>query len=257
MSLFDLSDKTVLITGGYGHLGSVMAEGMTEFGAKVFVLGRSKEKFHHRFPLSEDQISFVTCDISDSQSVKQAYSRVYQKQSSFDVLINNAYFFRGNDPLNITDSDWNFSMDGVLNSVYRCIREAGGYFEQQQSGSIINIGSMYGMVSPDFSVYKNAPESLIPPQYGAAKAALIQLTKYFAHYMGPWNVRVNAISPGPFPNSKVQENKHFIAELESKTALGRIGNPSELIGACVYLASAASSYVTGHNLVVDGGWTAV
>lgn len=257
MNLFDLSDKTVLVTGGYGHLGAAMTRGLAGFGAQVFVLGRSQEKFRQRFPNENGQVRFVCCDISDSQSVRQAYTEVYQAQDAFDVLINNAVYFRGNDPMRISDEDWALSIDGGLNSAYRCLREAGPFFGQQQSGSIVNIGSMYGMVSPDFSVYKNAPELLNPPHYGAAKAALIQLTKYFAHYLGPDNVRVNAVSPGPFPNPKVQENTRFISELEKRTALGRIGEPRELIGAVVYLASEASSYVTGHNLVVDGGWTTV
>ena len=255
MTLFDMSDKTVLITGGYGYLGAVMAKGVSEFGARVVILGRSDDKFQRRFPAEGEGISFVECDISDSNSIKQAYSIVSEIHNSLDVLINNGIYFRGNDPMHVSDKDWNFSIDGALNSAYRCLREAGPYFKRQKFGSIINISSMYGIVSPDFSVYKDAPDSLNPPHYGAAKAALIQMTKYFAHYLGPWNVRVNAISPGPFPNPEIQKNERFMNELKSRTALGRIGDPKELIGAVVYLASDASGYVTGHNLVVDGGWT--
>jgi gluconate 5-dehydrogenase len=96
---------------------------------------------------------------------------------------------------------------------------------------------------------------LNPPHYGAAKAAVIQLTKYFAHYLGTSNIQVNTISPGAFPSGKVQEDSSFIRSLEKKTALKRIGRPPDLVGAFVFLSSGASDYVTGHNLVVDGGWT--
>ena len=114
---------------------------------------------------------------------------------------------------------------------------------------------MYGMVSPDFSIYEEFPNFLNPPHYGAAKAAVIQLTKYFAHYLGTEDIQVNAVSPGAFPSEKVQENNLFIKSLEKKTALKRIGQPSDLVGAFVFLSSNASDYITGHNLVVDGGWT--
>jgi NAD(P)-dependent dehydrogenase (short-subunit alcohol dehydrogenase family) len=114
---------------------------------------------------------------------------------------------------------------------------------------------MYGMVSPDFSVYEQSPDFLNPPHYGAAKAGVLQLTRYFAQYLGPKNIQVNAISPGPFPNAKTQEDKAFIKALAARTSLKRIGQPEDLMGSVVFLSSAASDFMTGQNLVVDGGWT--
>lgn len=254
MSLFDLSGQSVLITGGYGYLGAAMARGAAEHGASVFVLGRNEDKCAQQFG-DDERIVFIECDIAQTASIQQAFAAVQERHGRLDVLVNNGIYFRGNDPMGLSDEDWQYGIDGALNSVYRCIREIGPYLERQQSGNIINISSMYGMVSPDFSVYQVAPASFNPPHYGAAKAALIQLTKYYATLLGNWNVRVNAISPGPFPNTLVQENTAFMDELGKRTALGRIGRPDELVGALVYLASAASTYVTGHNLVVDGGWT--
>src|SRR5690606_15062193 len=114
-----------------------------------------------------------------------------------------------------------------------------------------------GMVAPDFSVYENCEEYINPPHYGAAKAGVIQLTKYFASYLGKENIRVNCISPGPFPNKEVQKNETFISNLSRKTALKRIGKPEELVGSFIYLSSDASSFITGQNIVVDGGWTVI
>ncbi|EAY31998.1 bacilysin biosynthesis oxidoreductase BacC [Microscilla marina ATCC 23134] len=128
-------------------------------------------------------------------------------------------------------------------------------FKKQGQGKIINVSSMYGMVAPDFSVYQNN-DFLNPPHYGAAKAGVLQITRYFAAYLGKDNILVNAITPGAFPSPAVQENQEFINSLSSKSPLGRIGKPEELQGAFVFLASNASSFMTGQNIVVDGGWTA-
>ena len=129
------------------------------------------------------------------------------------------------------------------------------HMEKRKSGSIINIASMYGVVSPDPRIYKNTKFNS-SPQYGAGKAAIIQFTKYSACHLGNKNIRVNSVSPGPFPNSKIKKNLSFIKRLNQKTPLGRVGNPEELKGVILFLASNASSYVTGANIPVDGGWTA-
>ena len=251
--LFSLENKTVLVTGGYGYLGREICEGLAGCGAKVYVLGRSTEKFNSAF--GETSIKFVHCDIASTESITGAFAEVFAKEEKIDVLVNNAFYVKSQNPLNISDEDWAYSIDGSLNSVYRCIREIVPFFVKKGAGKIINVSSMYGMVSPDFSVYEDSPNFLNPPHYGAAKAAVIQLTKYFAHYLGTSNIQVNTISPGAFPSGKVQEDSSFIRSLEKKTALKRIGRPPDLVGAFVFLSSGASDYVTGHNLVVDGGWT--
>lgn len=124
------------------------------------------------------------------------------------------------------------------------------------SGAIVLFSSMYGIVSPDPRIY-HAPMTPNPIDYGASKAALIQLTKYFAVHYGAFGVRFNCIAPGPFPNPDVQK-KHpqFIKDLSHKTALGRIGINTEIAGPTIFLLSDGASFVTGHCLVVDGGWTA-
>ena len=115
--------------------------------------------------------------------------------------------------------------------------------------------AMYGIVAPDFSVYDESPRFLNPPHYGAAKAGVLQLTRYYASYLGKLNIQVNAVSPGPFPSNIVQENTTFIGQLAERTCLKRIGKPEELAGVFTFLSSDAANFITGQNFIVDGGWT--
>lgn len=255
---FDLSDKILLITGGYGYLGKAITESLVYHGAKVYVLGRSQEKFDHAFNSNterEDRLFFKYCDISKTDSIKKAFKEVYKTTGRIDVLINNAYYMKGQDPYEMTDNEWSTGVDGTLSSVFRCIREVIPYLEKNSSSKIINVSSMYGVVAPHFSVYENFKEFLNPPHYGAAKAGVIQLTKYYASLLGEKNILVNSITPGPYPSKEVQKSKGFIEELSDKTVLKRIGKPEDLAGAFVFLASDTSNYITGQNIVVDGGWT--
>jgi gluconate 5-dehydrogenase len=254
--LFSLAGKTALVTGGYGHLGTAITAGLAEAGATVYVLGRDKSKFEQALTkIPQQNILFQLCDISDTGSVAIAFQEVQLQQGKIDILVNNAFYSRGNDPEQMSDEDWSFGIDGNLNSVYRCIREIIPYLKEN-GGRIINVSSMYGVVSPDFSIYEQSPGSLNPPHYGAAKAGVLQLTRYFACYLGKYNITVNAVTPGPFPSETVQQNEVFVEQLKKKNPLGRIGKPDDLKGAFVYLASDASSFMTGQNMIIDGGWTA-
>ncbi len=255
---FDLDKKVILITGGYGYLGIAISQGLLFHGAEVYVLGKSIERFNDAFDKNNKlhkNLNFVTCDISKTSEIKKAFSKVFQRTNKIDVLINNAFYSRGTSPDEMNDEDWNYGIDGTLNSVYRCIREIIPYFKKQKSGKIINVSSMYGVVSPDFQIYETFPEAFNPPHYGAAKAGVIQLTKYFANFLGKDGINVNAVTPGPFPSEKIQKNKEFIAKLAKKTALNKIGKPEDLAGAFVFLASDAANFITGQNLIIDGGWT--
>jgi len=255
-NFFSLKNKVILITGGYGYLGKHITLGLLENEAKVVVLGRDKNKFKAAFPDSSANLFFLKTDVSNTEEVENNFRQLNQQFGKIDILINNAYYSKGQKPLELTDAEFAFALDGNLGSVYRCIKAIAPYFIHQQSGRIINVSSMYGMVSPDFNVYKNHETNLNPPHYGAAKAGLLQLTRYFACYLGPNNILVNAVSPGAFPSEKVQENTGFISNLRAKTPLNRIGHPSELKGVFVFLCSDQATYITGQNLVVDGGWTA-
>lgn len=256
LKFFDLGGKSVALTGGYGHLGRAIALGLHEAGATVFVLGRSEERFARAFEGADERLRFVPCDVASSEQVDSAVERVRAEHGSLDVLINNAFYLSGGDPENTSDEDWAHSLDGVLGSAYRCIRAAIPAMKAQGSGKIINVCSMYGAVAPDMAAYADHPQFRNPPHYGAGKAALAQLTRYYAEHLGPHGIQVNAVSPGPFPSPAVQESRGFIDALEERTMLGRIGRPEDLQGVFVLLSSAASDYITGETIAVDGGWTA-
>jgi len=255
---FDLSGKTILITGGYGYLGKAVTESLVHHGGTVFVLARTEEKYDKAFHDHKEygkSLFFTECDISDTESIKKAFKNVNKQAGGIDVLINNAVYLSGQDPLTMSDEEWYTGIDGTLSSVFRCIREVIPYLRESSAPRIINVSSMYGMVSPDFDVYKDHPEFLNPPHYGAAKAGVIQLSKYYAGYLGNEGITVNTVTPGPFPPDSIQQESSFTKNLANNTLLKRIGKPEELAGAFVFLASNASSYITGQNIVVDGGWT--
>jgi gluconate 5-dehydrogenase len=237
-------------------LGKGIAAGLADHGATVVVLGRDEDKFHEAFAKANRSIAFRFCDIGSADSIREGIASVEQKHARVDVLINNAFFTRGNDPERLSDADWDYGVDGTLSSVFRAIREAIPFLKAGGRGKIINVASMYGLVSPRFGVYEDAPDQINPPHYGAAKAGVIQLTRYYAAYLAKFGINVNSISVGAFPAPRVQANAQFISNLTAQIPLGRIGTPDDLKGAFVFLSSAASDYITGHNLVVDGGWTA-
>jgi NAD(P)-dependent dehydrogenase (short-subunit alcohol dehydrogenase family) len=251
---FNLKEKVILVTGGYGYLGRSVCESLLYHGATVYVLGKSSEKYSHTFKdLNSETLNLAKCDVSKSEQIKSTLKNIYEKEKRIDVLINNAFYCEGNSPDNMSDLQWEKSMDGVLGSVFKCIREITPFFKKNKKGSIINVSSMYGMVSPDFKIYENFPEYLNPPHYGAAKAGVLQLTRYYANYLGKYNINVNSITPGAFPRPTSPEK--FIKELKAKTCLNRVGCPEDLAGAFVFLSSKASSYMTGQNIIIDGGWT--
>lgn len=248
-----LKDKVIVITGGYGYLGEGIAKSMRANGALVYILGRDEQKFISTF--DDDEIHFVSCDISSSESIQNAIQQVSDTAGRIDSIVNNAFYASAaKNQENIEDEVWDHSIDGTLSSVHRCIKSAIPHLKESK-GNIINVSSMYGIVAPDFSIYASSPESMNPAFYGAAKAAVVQLTKYYASLLGQYQIRVNAVSPGPFPNKQVQENESFVQSLKNKTSLGRIGTQKDIGGPFVFLASEAASFVSGHNLVVDGGWT--
>lgn len=257
--IFSLRDKIAVVSGGYGHLGSAMVECLLEAEAKVVVAGRDQDKFDVRFGYCvNEQLSFVQMDILSTDSVVRAFKEVIATHGKIDILVNNAHSTMGNDPEQMSDEDWAYTLDGVLGSVHRCIREVIPYMKVACAGKIINISSMYGLVSPDFRIYDGdscAPYRN-PPHYGAAKAGIIQLTKYYAVYLGEFNIQVNSVSPGPFPKQNFQnESPEFINRLKLKTPLNRIGEPKDIKGVIALLSSSASDFITGQNIVVDGGWT--
>ncbi|WP_282018328.1 SDR family oxidoreductase [Salegentibacter mishustinae] len=250
-------NKVILITGGYGYLGKAITESLVNHGALVFVLGRSKDKFEEVFEKNSflnKKLFFQLCDISNTESIQNAFEKI-NSERKIDVLINNAFYLSGQSPETMNDDEWGNGIDGTLNSVFRCIREIIPFLKSNGNGKIINVSSMYGVVAPDFEVYEDSPQFLNPPHYGAAKAGVLQLTKYYSSFLGKWNIKVNAVTPGAFPSKKVQADKKFVENLKKKSCLNQIGNPEDLAGIFTFLSSEASNFITGQNFIVDGGWT--
>lgn len=255
LELFSLKGKTAIVTGGCGHLGHAMVAALADAGASVWVAGTNHDKFL-RFFGSDTTLRFVKIDIMDSTSIREAFTKVAAEAGQIDVLINNAaqYAGIGKKSEDLSDDDWVRCIEGIAGSTFKCIREVLPFMKA--GGSIVNIASMYGIVSPYLAVYEPPCEaSLIPVNYSAGKASVIQMTRYFGTYLIDRKIRVNSISPGPFPSPKVQENKVFADRLREKNPSHRLGDPEDLKGAVLFLASDASKYVVGQNIQVDGGWT--
>lgn len=250
----DLKSKIILITGGYGYLGKAMVNILLECEAKVYVLGRSKDKFTKAFN-NHKSVYFFKTDVESTASINESINNIGEKEGRIDVLINNAYFGAANHPEKMTSDEWRMGIEGGVNQFFDCIRAAIPHLKLSKNGKIINIASMYGMVVPDLNIYNGREEFLNPPNYGVAKAGVIHLTKYYAMYLGKYNINVNSISPGPFPSQEVQKDKEFVNRLENKTKLKRIGKPEDLNGIIILLSSSLSSYITGQNIAIDGGWT--
>lgn len=257
---FSLESKRVLVTGATGYLGRAMVRGLAELGANVLINGRNLERVEACVAELRDSGMAATpavFDINDEAAVHQWFSRY--GDLPLHGLVNNAYAGGAGSIENAAEDDYRKSYEVSLVSAHRLLINAlpGLRTAHRNCGnaSVVNIGSMYGLVSPDLRVYENKRVAN-PPFYGAAKAALMQWTRYAACEFGREGIRVNAISPGPFPSKDVQANSPlFVAALADKVPMGRIGRAEELQGPLSFLISDASSYVNGANLVVDGGWT--
>lgn len=252
---FRLDGNIAIVTGGYSHLGKAFTTALAEAGATVIVAGHNEKSFDELFGEASN-IHYETIDIMDSKSVQDCFKNVSEKYGDIDILVNNAVTLKGSNFFEeITDEDWAYSMDGVAGGVFRTIKEVVPYMEKN-GGSIINIASMYGLVAPDFRMYKgDYLYQFNPIHYGAGKAAVLQMTRYLAEYLLKHNIRVNAISPGSFPSKTTQQHPEFIKTLSEHNPMNRIGDPDDLKGAVVFLASDASKYIIGQNIQVDGGWT--
>lgn len=257
--LFDLSDRVVLAVGGAGYLGTPFCQALARHGARVIIADKRAEVARGvvESMRSQDlQVESLAMDMADESSIRDAVDRVRSQHGRLDVAINAAAYSTGKAMERMSAQDWEAGLRITLTGAFVFAREAGRVMVEQGGGSIIQFGSMYGMVSPDPRAYE-PPMTVNPIDYGAAKAGILQLVRYQAVMWGQKKVRVNAIVPGPFPNSANSLNDAaFQGRLADKVPLGRVGKASEIAGAVVYLASDASSYVTGTQIVIDGGWTA-
>jgi len=271
-SLFSLEGKTALLTGASGFLGRTFAETLLTNGARVIAIGRSErlrtqaEQWTERF--GAEHVRFLRVDMYDLDAFGKGLDQIAAEEERLDILVNNAHELGPQTGFNIpegslesgTYDQWMRNLTGGVYWSVLSVQKIGKRMVEAKSGSIINIATMYAVVAPSPQLYEGTKFSN-PPGYSTSKGGLLSFTRYVASYWGPHGVRANAILPGPFSNTEdagpnaVQEGDSFVDRLKARTRLGRIGRPAELAGALIFLASDASSYVTGQGLVVDGGWT--
>lgn len=275
-NLFSLEGKTAVLTGASGFLGRTFALALLSNGARVIALGRSDrlqtEAHKWAAQFGEDRIAVEQIDMYDAEALNRLCDRIAEREPSLDILVNNAHELGAATGFNVPEGSlenssfdqWQRNLQGGVYWAVQTTQHLGVRMKQQGRGSIINIATMYASVAPRPQLYEGTA-SLNPPGYSASKAALVAFTRYTASFWGTTGVRANCISPGPFSNTEdvgtgqnaVQEDSPFVTKLKGYTVLNRIGRPLELCGALLFLASDASTYVTGQNLNVDGGWTSV
>ena len=256
--LFGLTGRTALITGGTGWLGTAMASALAEAGANVVISSRDGARAQEgatQLPTVEGSRHFgVTLDHTDEVSLDAGFEAARQCTGQIDILVNNGLESVGHDLTDVTFEE--FHRHQINNAAYFCLARhmRNHLVDRGASGAIVLIGSMYGLVGSYPDAYAGVSNAS-PVAYHALKGGTIHMTRHLAAYWAGDQVRVNCLSPGPFPKDKgiPEEMKRRLA---TKLPMRRMGRPHELKGALLLLVSEAGSYITGHNLVVDGGWTA-
>ena len=256
--MFNLKNKTIVITGASGHIGKEVCNSLAKANANIAILTHNytkgiqlSKKLIKQYNIKSSVYNF---NFNDLDSLDNILLKVCKDFKYINCLVNCGYYTSQNDIKYTNLKVLNEGIHGTLLSTIVSSQKIINYLKKTK-GNIINIGSMYGVVSPDPKIYMNQP--INPLTYSISKSAIIHFTKYAAANLAKYNIRVNSISPGAFPSMKVQKNKKFISNLKKKIPLGRIGNPKEIGGSVVFLASDESSYITGHNLIIDGGWTII
>ena len=243
-----LKDKIIIVTGGNGLLGKEIIKKLITEGAVCINID-----INHN---TSNDLSCIQCDITDSNSIDSAIKLVINNFNHIDGLVNNAYPRTKDWGLKFEDielSSWQSNIDWQLNSYFYFTQQVSKYMVKQGFGSIVNIASVYGVVGPDFTVY-DGTEMTMPAAYSAIKGGIVNFGRYLASYLGPSGVRVNTISPGGIFDN---QNPVFVNNYNKKVPMRRMGLPHDISPAVSFLLSDDANYITGHNLIVDGGWTAI
>ncbi|MCO8272497.1 SDR family oxidoreductase [Actinoplanes sp. TRM 88003] len=253
--LFGLRGRVAVVTGATGRLGQVMAEALAAAGATTYLVGRDQGRLEALADKLGPSCHAARCDVTVDEDVAALGARLHEDHGRLDVLVHNAHVGQGGSLRNAKPSDYLAAADLALGALQRLLDATRDLLEaasSDSSPSVITVASMYGVVSPKPHLYDN-PEAGNPPYYGAVKAGLVQLTRYAAVELGPAGIRVNCVTPGPFPGDG--GDPALLARLAQQTPMGRVGDSAEIATTVLYLASPRSSYTTGANIVVDGGWT--
>jgi NAD(P)-dependent dehydrogenase (short-subunit alcohol dehydrogenase family) len=264
-NIFDIKNKTIVLTGSAGRLGEHFAHVLSSSGANVVLidiqtkknqkLENDLKKLYNTNPIA------INADISDEVDVKNFVQIILKKYKKIDALVNNAHFISRDHPgrdasfENYPIELWDDMISKNLRSLFLCSKEIGRVMLKQKNGVIVNISSIYGMKGADQRIYGKSRLNS-PSPYAVSKGGLVNLTRYLAAYWHRKNIRVNTLTLGGVYDKKLHQDKSFIKKYSDKTMLGRMAKKSDYDGALLFLVSNASSYVTGSNIIVDGGWSA-
>jgi NAD(P)-dependent dehydrogenase (short-subunit alcohol dehydrogenase family) len=244
----NIKNKVIAVTGGNGLLGKELIDYLHKVEALPINLEIGVE--------SNPNLNLYHCDVTNKRSVENAISAIFNKYGRIDGWVNNAYPRTddwANKFENISVESWAKNVDLQLNSVFICCQCVLSLMSRQGNGSIVNMSSIYGVLGPDFSVYNNTSMTM-PAAYSAIKGGVINLTRYLASYYGPKGIRINSVSPGGIFND---QDQNFVKNYSNKVPMRRMGLPKDIAPSIAFLLSDDANYITGHNLMVDGGWSCI
>lgn len=260
LTSFQLKGKVAIVTGGSGYYGKPISTALAEAGAHVIIASRDKNQCDAFAATLTDHgydAEGMSLDLASDSSISDFVDEVIQKHGQIDILVNNAVSREGfKDLEHIQKEEWENAQRVNSTGLMLITKSVIKHMTRHKAGSIINIASIQGVVGPNFAVYGDT-EMTSPVNYTYDKWGMVGFTKWLANFYGKFHIRVNCISPGgygPGVAESVGDNE-FVQNYKKLTPLGRFANEDDIKGAVVFLASNASSYVTGHNLLVDGGWT--
>ena len=248
---FSLTDRVALVTGAGRGIGHYLAQGLARYGADIIATGRTVSQLEEAAQEIRQlgrRCLVVPMDITQKADIEKGVEKAFQHFGRIDILVNNAGINIPKPALEVTEEDWRRVLDSNLTGLFFCCQAVGRIMVNQKSGKIININSQTGTVAIQWRA-----------AYCSSKAGVNLLTKVLALEWGPHNINVNAVAPTFIETPMTRpmlENPAFREMVLNKILLGRVGQPKDVLGAVIYLASEASSLVTGHVLLVDGGWTA-
>lgn len=246
----DLKNKVIIVTGGNGLIGRAIVNRLKNNNAFVINAEISVE--------TNLELGDVKCDVTSASSVDELIKLVVGEYGKIDGLVNNAYPRTkdwGNKFEDISYSSWQKNVEMQMNSTFYLCQKVLAIMKNQNSGSIVNVTSIYGVVGNDFTIYEEYGGTS-PAAYAAIKGGIVNFSRYLASYYGKNNIRINCVSPGGILDV-ANQHPSFIKKYSEKSPLKRLGNPEEIAPAINFLLSDDASFITGHNLMVDGGWTAI
>lgn len=255
---FSLAGRIAVVTGGAGLIGKAVCRAIAEAGASVFIADTNKE---HGESIGSDikangfDADFIKLDITSQSSIKKTITKIIQKRGQIDIWINNAYPRTsdwGNEFKDIRIDSLRKNVDMHMNGYFMCCQNVLEEMKKNKSGVLINIGSHYGVLGPNFTIYEGTKMTM-PAAYSLIKGGIVNFSRYLATYYAPYNIRVNAVCPGGVFNNQPSK---FVKKYKKLVPLNRMATPNDIAGPILFLCSDAASYITGQIVMVDGGLSA-